>query len=231
MRFSSVFAGCSCSCSLSQEGYFWLAAWLRCRKKMKIWHVTQTAPVVPLLLYELFWLWCFIKQITTHISLWLIFRIHVLAISDRQGTRSLHDALGGTCTFFWIRPLTRFLAFTAFQLAPAGDVSQQEEAASVADGTLWPPQRLLQWQDLHSLQGKAPGNPLQEPHLHRPDREGLQPQLARRHKGLHLHQGESHVSPGITAPLKPEGLNAVCWLIAFNLTFFYVFFLLCLDFR
>lgn len=95
-----------------------------------------------------------------------------------------------------------FFMFTAFQLAPAGDVSQQEEAASVADGTLRPPQRLLQWQDLHSVQGQAPGHPLQEPHLHRPDREGLQPQLARRHQGLHLHQGESHVSPGITATPK-----------------------------
>lgn len=103
-----------------------------------------------------------------------------------------------------------FFTFPAFQLAPAGDVPQQEEAAAVTDWTLWPPQRLLQWQDLYSVQGKAPGNPLQEPHLHRPDREGLQPQLARRHKGLHLHQGESHVSPGITAPIKPGGLNVVC---------------------
>lgn len=109
--------------------------------------------------------------------------------------------------FFWIHILILSFyffspVFTAFQLAPAGDVAQQEEAAPVADGTLRPPQRRLQWQDLHSVQGQAPGHPLQEPHLHRPDREGLQPQLARRHQGLHLHQGESHVSPGITATPK-----------------------------
>lgn len=55
---------------------------------------------------------------------------------------------------------------TAFQLAPPGIVTQQEEAAPVTDGTLWTAQRLLQWQDLHPLQGQAPSYPLQEPHVH-----------------------------------------------------------------
>lgn len=90
------------------RGLLLISSMIALQKKMKIWHVTQTAPVVPLLLYELFWLWCFIKQITTHISLWLIFRIHVLAISDKQGTRFLHDALGGTCTFFLDSPTNPF---------------------------------------------------------------------------------------------------------------------------